>query len=115
MHRRVRSVVALCAAYALVFAALIGALGFSRAAIPDGFQLCIAGNSSGGTVPPHAEHELCCVLACGAGGQPALAGGSIAPLADSLGCDVSVPALAPVLRQFERLSSAAPRGPPFRA
>lgn len=115
MHRRVRSVVVLCAAYALVFAALIGALGSARAAIPDGFQLCIAGNSSGGTVPAHAEHELCCVLACGAGGQPALAGGSIAPLQDSLGFDVSVPTLTPVLRQFERLSSAPPRGPPSLA
>ena len=42
MHRRFRSVVALCAAYTLVFAALMGALGSARAAMPDGFQLCIA-------------------------------------------------------------------------
>lgn len=114
MHRRFRSVVALCAAYALVFAALIGALGSVRAAIPDGFQLCIAGDASGGTAPAKAEHELCCVLAC-ASGQPALAGGSIAPLAGSLGSDVSIPALAPALRQFKHLSSAAPRGPPLLA
>ncbi len=109
MHRRVRSFVALCAAYALVFAALMGALGSARAAMPDGFQLCIAGTSSDGPVPARAEHELCCVL-CVAGGQPALAGGSIAPLADALGRDVSVLALAPVLRQFERLSSARHAG-----
>jgi len=115
MHRRFRSVVALCAAYALVFAALFAAFGSARAAIPDGFQLCIAGNSSDGTAPVHAAHDLCCILACGSGGPPALAGGSITPIADSLGFDVSVPALTPVLRQFERLSSAPPRGPPLRA
>ncbi len=114
MHRRFRSVVALCAAYALVFAALMGALGSARAAIPDGLQLCIAGDASGGTPPAKAEHKLCCSLAC-AGGQPALAGGSVAPLTHALGCDMSVSALAAVPGQFERLSSAAPRGPPFLA
>lgn len=115
MHRRFHFVVALCAAYALVFATLIGAIGSARAAIPDGFQLCIAANSGDAPAPVRAEHELCCVLACGAGGTPALAGGSIAPIAVSLDRDVSVRALTPMLRQFERLASAAPRGPPFRA
>ncbi len=115
MHRRFRSIVALCAAYALVFAALIGALGTARAAIPDGFQLCIAANANGEPVPVQAKHELCCVLACGAGGPPVLARGSIVPLANSLARDVSVPALTPLLGQYERLSSAAPRGPPLRA
>jgi hypothetical protein len=98
-----------------VFAALLGALESARASIPDGFQLCIAGNSSDGTAPVKAEHEFCCILACGAGGQPALAGGSIAPRADALGSNASVQDPAPVLRQFERLSSAAPRGPPLSA
>ena len=112
---RSRPVIALLAAYALVFASFIGALGTARAAIPGGFHLCIAASTDGGPAPVQAEHELCCILACGAGGPPALAGSSIVPPADTLGGDVSVPVFTPVLRQFERLASAPPRGPPLLA
>jgi hypothetical protein len=111
--RRLRSIVALFAAYALLFASFVGALGTARAATP-GFQLCIAGTASDAPTPLRAEHELCCVLACGAGGKPMLVGGTITPIADLLGFVVSVPAHGPALRNIERLSSAAPRGPPSR-
>jgi len=103
MHRRIRPLIALVAAYSIMLAAIFAAASAAHAAAGGAPSICASGPAGGEFPGAPARHDLDCCIACG-GGSPAL------PVAGA--ADISLPA---PMRIAWRADSAAFLCPPIKS